>query len=75
MESIAGRSPTYLLRQLMAMKAGTRAGAGALLMQPIVASMSLDDMVSAVAYAASFKAASVPRLWRAPVLHEAGPQS
>lgn len=55
---IAGRSPTYLLRQLMAMKAGTRAGAGALLMQPIVASMSLDDMVSAVAYAASLPPSS-----------------
>jgi cytochrome c553 len=50
---IAGRSPTYLLRQLLAIQTGTRAGAGAALMKTVVASMGLDDMVAAAAYAAS----------------------
>jgi cytochrome c553 len=50
---IAGRSPTYLLRQLLALQTGARAGAGAALMKTLVASLSLDDMVAAAAYAAS----------------------
>jgi cytochrome c553 len=50
---IAGRSPTYLLRQLLAMQTGARAGAGTALMKTLVASMTLNDMVAAAAYAAS----------------------
>ena len=50
---IAGRSPSYLLRQLLAMKTGARAGAAAALMTTLVASMTLEDMVAAAAYAAS----------------------
>lgn len=50
---IAGRSPTYILRQLLALQTGARAGAGAALMKTLVASLSLEDMVAAAAYAAS----------------------
>jgi cytochrome c553 len=50
---IAGRSPTYLLRQLLALQTGARAGAGAALMKTVVAGMTIDDMVAAAAYAAS----------------------
>jgi cytochrome c553 len=50
---IAGHSPSYLLRQLLAMQTGARAGAGAALMKTLVASMTLEDMVAAAAYAAS----------------------
>jgi cytochrome c553 len=50
---IAGRSPSYLLRQLLALQTGARAGAAAALMKTLVASLSLEDMVAAAAYAAS----------------------
>jgi len=50
---IAGRSPSYLLRQLLALQTGARAGARAALMKTVVASMGLEDMVAAAAYAAS----------------------
>jgi cytochrome c553 len=50
---IAGRSPTYLLRQLVALQTGARAGAASALMKTLVASLSLEDMVAAAAYAAS----------------------
>lgn len=50
---IAGRSPSYLLRQLVALKTGARVGARALLMKTIVANMEFEDMVAAAAYAAS----------------------
>jgi len=50
---IAGRSPSYLIRQLYDFRAGVRAGAGSALMKPIVANLSVDDMISLAAYAAS----------------------
>jgi cytochrome c553 len=50
---IAGRSPSYLLRQLLALKTGARTGPRATLMKTIIATMDLDDMVAAAAYAAS----------------------
>jgi len=52
---LAGRSPTYLLRQLLAFKTGTRAGAGAAPMQAVTANMTLAEMIDVVAYAASLK--------------------
>jgi cytochrome c553 len=49
---LAGRSPSYLMRQLYDYKAGTRTdGAGA--MKVIVANLTPDDMVAIVAYIAS----------------------
>ena len=51
--SIAGRSPSYLIRQLYDFRAGLRAGAGSALMKPVVEKLSIDDMISLAAYAAS----------------------
>jgi len=50
---VAGRSPSYLIRQLYDFRAGARAGAGSALMKPIVENLSMDDMISLAAYAAS----------------------
>ena len=50
---IAGRSPQYLLRQLISIRTGARADAGALPMQAVVAGLSLDDMVAVAAYVGS----------------------
>ena len=50
---LAGRSPSYTARQLYDMKHGARKGSWAELMTPIVAKMSLKDMMNVSAYAAS----------------------
>ena len=50
---IAGRSPSYLFRQLYDMKHGLRTGTTANLMKPIVAGLSNDDLTALCAYAAS----------------------
>jgi len=51
--SIAGRSPSYIVRQLYDIRSGTRAGTNTQLMKPTVAKLTLDDMVSIVAYTSS----------------------
>ena len=53
--SIAGRSPSYVVRQLYEIQTGVRAGKGAALMKEPVARLSLDDMISVAAYLASLK--------------------
>ena len=50
---IAGRSPSYMMRQLYDLKRGTRRGNWAELMQPVIANLSVDDMRDIVAYLAS----------------------
>ena len=50
---IAGLSPTYTVRQLYDMKAGTRKGAGAALMKGAVAKLAEEDMISIAAYLGS----------------------
>jgi cytochrome c553 len=50
---IAGRSPTYIVRQLYDYKHGARAGAISGLMKPAVEKLSEDDMISLAAYVAS----------------------
>ncbi|MBI3934773.1 MAG: cytochrome C-binding protein [Acidobacteria bacterium] len=50
---IAGRSPSYTVRQLYDMQQGNRKGPGAELMKAVVANLSLDDMISIAAYTAS----------------------
>lgn len=50
---LAGRSPTYLVRQLYDLQAGTRAGAWSPLMKDAVENMDIAEMVSVSAYAAS----------------------
>ena len=53
MPRIAGRSPTYLLRQLLAFQLGARAGATGQPMLPVVKNLKVSDMIDVVAYAAS----------------------
>ena len=52
---IAGRSPSYLVRQLYDLKHGARAGLGSALMKPSVEKLTIDDMISLAAYAASLE--------------------
>jgi len=52
---IAGRSPSYLVRQLYDFQHGTRAGIGSALMKPTVQNLTLEDMVALAAYAASLE--------------------
>jgi cytochrome c553 len=51
--ALAGRSPSYLFRQLYDIQHGTRAGSWTALMQPVVAKLSEEEMVALAAYAAS----------------------
>jgi cytochrome c553 len=50
---IAGRSPSYMMRQLYDFKTGARNGLWAGLMKPVVANLTVDDMTAIVAYLAS----------------------
>jgi cytochrome c553 len=50
---IAGRSPSYLVRQLYDMQAGTRKGEWTELMKPVVEKMTVEDMRNIAAYSAS----------------------
>jgi len=50
---IAGRSPSYIFRQLYDFKSGARAGIGSAFMKHTVAQLTDDDMLSLAAYAAS----------------------
>jgi cytochrome c553 len=52
---IAGRSASYMLRQLYAFRNGTRHSPQALTMAPVVAPLSAADMIAAAAYAASLE--------------------
>jgi cytochrome c553 len=51
--SLAGRSPSYVVRQLYDMQHGVRNGPWAELMKAVVAQLSEEDMVSIAAYMAS----------------------
>ncbi len=50
---IAGRSPSYLVRQLYDFKHGARAGITSALMKPTVEKLTEDDMISLAAYLAT----------------------
>jgi cytochrome c553 len=50
---LAGRSPSYLVRQLYDFQHGKRTGPWSPLMAPSVVNLTLDDMVAVVAFAAS----------------------
>ena len=52
---LAGRSPSYLVRQLYDMQQNARAGAWTDLMKPVVAKLSQDDMLAIAAYTSSLK--------------------
>jgi cytochrome c553 len=51
--TIAGRSPSYIIRQLYDIQNGTRSGAQTALMKQVVAKMTIEDMIAVAAYAAS----------------------
>src|SRR5271167_2324744 len=51
--SIAGRSPSYVVRQLYDIQSGARAGVATQSMKVPVAKLAVDDMVSIAAYTAS----------------------
>jgi cytochrome c553 len=50
---IAGRSPSYIVRQLFDFQQGVRAGSSSPLMRPTVEKLSQDDMISLAAYIGS----------------------
>ncbi len=51
--AIAGRSASYLMRQMVDMRSGTRTGPGADLMKPVVGQMNNADLMAVAAYVAS----------------------
>ena len=53
--SIAGRSPSYIARQLYDMQIGSRGGAANALMQAPVMKLTMDDIVAIAGYLASLK--------------------
>ena len=53
--ALAGRSPTYMARQLWDLKTGVRDGAWSDLMDAAVANLTLEDIVDIVAYTASLE--------------------
>jgi cytochrome c553 len=57
---LAGRSPSYLVRQLYEFQQGLRAGPDSARMQPVVARLSVDEMIELAAYAASIPGEPAP---------------
>jgi cytochrome c553 len=51
--AIAGRSPSYIVRQLWDIQRGTRRGTWSALMTPVVEKLTQDDMLAIAAYVAS----------------------
>ena len=51
--AVAGRSPSYLMRQMVDMRSGTRTGTNADLMKPVVGQMNNADLMAISAYVAS----------------------
>jgi cytochrome c553 len=52
---LAGRSPAYTLRQLVAFRTGARASSTSAPMQAVVAKLDIDDMIAVAAYAGSLR--------------------
>jgi len=52
---LAGRSPSYVVRQMFDMQKGVRKGMWTDLMKPVVAKLSEDEMLEIAAYTASLK--------------------
>ena len=55
---IAGRSPSYLVRQMFDMQAGARHGEWTKLMAAVVAKLTDDDLVNIAAYVSSRRPAA-----------------
>jgi cytochrome c553 len=58
---IAGRSPSYMVRQMWDMQQGTRNGASAQLMKLVVANLTPEDLVSIAAYVSSRVPTNLPQ--------------
>jgi cytochrome c553 len=56
---IAGRSPSYIARQLYDIQQGTRKGTWSALMKPVVSKLSNDDLIDIAAYTASLDPSSM----------------
>jgi cytochrome c553 len=52
---LAGRYPTYIVRQLVAFKSGARSTLASQPMQAVVAHLSVDEMIAVAAYAATLR--------------------
>lgn len=52
---IAGRSPTYIVRQLYEFNTGGRSAAASALMKQVVEKLSPDDIIALAAYVASLE--------------------
>ncbi len=50
---LAGRSPSYVFRQLVNIQSGLRHGTGSQLMKPVVAKLTFEDMIALAAYTSS----------------------
>jgi cytochrome c553 len=59
--ALAGRSPSYIVRQLYDMRRGVRKGSWSALMQAVVTELSIEDMVALAAYTASLAPSSPGR--------------
>jgi cytochrome c553 len=65
--ALAGRSPSYTMRQLFDFKSGARNGPWGALMKPVVANLSVQELTAVSAYAASIQPPPPPgRRRRAP---------
>jgi cytochrome c553 len=53
--ALAGRSPSYIVRQLYDIQSGARSGAAVQKMKPAIAKLTVDDMAAIAAYAASLQ--------------------
>jgi cytochrome c553 len=58
---IAGRSPSYMVRQMWDMQQGTRNGASAQLMKLVVANLTPEDLVAIAAYVSSRVPPNLPQ--------------
>jgi cytochrome c553 len=57
---LAGRSPSYFVRQMYDLREGARVGVSAALMKPVVANLTVEDMLDLAAYVASLPPPAVP---------------
>jgi cytochrome c553 len=53
--ALAGRSPSYIVRQLCDIQSGARTGPDVHRMKPVVAKLTVDDMLALAAYVASLQ--------------------
>jgi cytochrome c553 len=58
---LAGRYPTYIVRQLIGFKTGARTSPLSQPMQAVAAQLSVEDMIAVAAYAASLNPAAHTR--------------